>query len=121
MRREIQTAPKDGKLVILEDDAAGTFELGRWSTKESAWVGKDGKPIAITPAHWLPLQHDPWLENEEHLPQKEPEHCGQSDHPEIQPILPLAQRAALEYPPARETVVTQKNDHVPVIVPPTAA
>ena len=33
MRREIETAPKDGKLVILEDDAAGTFELGRWSTK----------------------------------------------------------------------------------------
>ena len=58
MRREIETVPKDGKLVILQDDARGTYELARWSTEQSAWVGENGKPIPIAPTHWLPLQRD---------------------------------------------------------------
>ena len=61
MRREIETVPKDGKLVILEDDVRGTYELARWSTEQSAWVGENGKPIAIAPTHWLPLQRDKCL------------------------------------------------------------
>ena len=121
MRREIETAPKDGKLVILEDDAAGSFELGRWSTKENAWVSEDGKPVTITPAHWLPLRRDERLEEdlrlkEEHLPQKETERCGSSD-PRIQPIISTSARAALEWLAQRDAFAPRKDVTLPEIEP----
>jgi len=42
MRRPIKTVPRDGKVVILEDDASGTFELARWSAEARAWVRENG-------------------------------------------------------------------------------
>ena len=56
MRREIETAPRDGNVVVLEDDTRGTYELAHWSTEQMAWVGEDDKLIPINPTHWLPLQ-----------------------------------------------------------------
>src|SRR6266404_8854642 len=49
MRRLLETVPKDGKVVILEDDASGIYELAHWSIEERAWVGENGKPSTITP------------------------------------------------------------------------
>ena len=128
MRREIDTVPKDGKSVILEDDARGTYELARWSTEQSAWVGEDGKPIPITPTHWLPLQRGECLlpEGDECLPQREAESCDPPD-PRIRHILPLSSgRAALEWPPAQEDDFAHRRDAraavtFPVIEPRTAA
>ena len=128
MRREIDTVPKDGKIVILEDAARGTYELARWSTEQSAWVGEDGKPIPITPTHWLPLQRDECLlpEGDEHLLQREAESCDPPD-PRIRHILPLSSgRAALEWPPAQEDAFAHRRDAraavtFPVIEPRTAA
>src|SRR6476469_5559555 len=112
MRREIDTVPKDGKSVILEDDARGTYELARWSTEQSAWVGEDGKPIPITPTHWLPLQRGECLlpEGDECLPQRESESCDPPD-PQIRHIPPLSSgRAALEWPPAQEDAFAHRRD-----------
>ena len=51
MRREIETVPKDGKLVILADDTSGIYEIARWSAERSAWVGEHDTPLPITPTH----------------------------------------------------------------------
>ncbi len=53
MRRAIDTAPKDGTLVILEDDVSGSFELARWSAEARAWVKENGELSKITPMYWL--------------------------------------------------------------------
>jgi hypothetical protein len=103
MRREIETAPRDGKLVILEDDARGTYELARWSTQQSAWVGENGKPIAILPTHWLPLQRDKRLlpGGDEYL-QKDAELCSPPHRP-IRRILSLSpDPALLEWAPPQD-------------------
>ena len=136
MRREIDTVPKDGKSVILEDDARGTYELARWSTEQSSWVGEDGKPIPIMPTHWLPLQRDECLlleggechlpEGDEYLPQRVAESCDPPD-PRIRHILPLASgQAALEWPPAQQEAFAHRRDAraavtFPVIEPRPAA
>jgi hypothetical protein len=56
MRRPIETVPKDGKPVILEDDTNGTYELAQWSAQEGAWVGENGKPCKMIPTHWHTVQ-----------------------------------------------------------------
>ena len=33
MRQGIETAPKDGTIVILEDDASGTYDVAHWSAE----------------------------------------------------------------------------------------
>ena len=56
MRRPIETVPKDGTTLILEDDTKGTYELARWSAQEGAWVAKDGTPYNGTPTYWHAMQ-----------------------------------------------------------------
>src|SRR4051812_47365721 len=58
MRRGIETVPRDGKIVILEDDASGTYELARWSAEARAWVGENGELSKITPAYWHATRRD---------------------------------------------------------------
>src|SRR5258708_39398421 len=63
MRDTIETAPKDGEVVILEDDASGTYDIARWSPEAGGWVvGENAEPIKITPSHWYPLQGDNHLQ-----------------------------------------------------------
>jgi hypothetical protein len=52
MRQPIETVPRDGQAVILEDDANGTYELAQWSAQERGWVGENGKPCNITASYW---------------------------------------------------------------------
>jgi len=61
MRQGIETVPKDGKVVILEDDASGTFELARWSAEARAWVRENGELSKITPTHWHTTRRDEHL------------------------------------------------------------
>jgi hypothetical protein len=80
MRRAIDTAPKDGKRVILED-VSGSFELARWSAERRAWVKENGELSKITPMYWLRMLRDDLpqegddlpQEGDELIPQKEPE------------------------------------------------
>jgi hypothetical protein len=53
LRNPIETAPKDGTTVVLEDHISGTYELAHWSTEEGAWVGASGNPCQISPTYWL--------------------------------------------------------------------
>src|ERR1700752_4363516 len=58
MRHTIQTAPKDGNAIILEDDASGTYDVAHWSPEAGEGVGKNGEPSKITPTHWHPMSRD---------------------------------------------------------------
>jgi hypothetical protein len=75
MRRGIETVPKDGKPVILEDDASATYELAQWSAQERAWIGENGKPIKIIPTHWHAMRRDADVVQEQ---------CGSSGPPTSQ-------------------------------------
>jgi len=73
MRRAIDSAPKDGKFVILEDDASGSFELAQWSAEARAWVRENGELSKITPTYWHTTQRDHYLPQEGDELQKETE------------------------------------------------
>jgi hypothetical protein len=61
MRRTIETAPRDGNVIILEDDGRGTYDVAHWSPEAGEWVGKNGEPSKITPSHWYPMPRDKYL------------------------------------------------------------
>lgn len=52
---EIGSAPKNGEFIILQDAAAGSWEVGRWSAESHGWVGLDGSAAPIVPTHWQPV------------------------------------------------------------------
>jgi hypothetical protein len=52
MRRAIATAPRDGKAILLEDDASGEYAVARWSAEANDWIGEGGEPIQIAATHW---------------------------------------------------------------------
>jgi hypothetical protein len=62
MRRMIETAPRDGEFVILEEDARGSHDVARWSSEAGGWVGENGEPIKIMPTHWYPTQGENHLQ-----------------------------------------------------------
>lgn len=53
MRYPIETAPRNGSIVVLEDDASGTRAVAYWSPA-GEWIGEFGEPSEITPSHWRP-------------------------------------------------------------------
>lgn len=57
MRRLIDTAPRSGEDIWLED-ATGAAELGHWSPGAGQWVWRDGSPINPAPTHWHPATED---------------------------------------------------------------
>src|SRR5258706_591150 len=79
MHRAIETVPKDGKVVILEDDR-GTYELARWSAEARTWVKENGEPSKIMPKYWHATRRDEYLlqEGDEFLMQKESGSSGPS-------------------------------------------
>jgi hypothetical protein len=62
MRRTIETAPRDGNAIVLEDDASGTYDVAHWSAETGEWVGENGEPNKIKPTHWYSLQGDNFLQ-----------------------------------------------------------
>ena len=61
MRHAIETAPKDGTIVILEDGASATLDVAHWSPEAGKWVDKNGEPSKIQPTHWYPLPCDKYV------------------------------------------------------------
>ena len=43
MRHPIEKSPRDGTVIILEDDASGTDDVARWSTETGKRVGENGE------------------------------------------------------------------------------
>jgi hypothetical protein len=60
MRRAIETVPRDGQVVILEDDG-GAYELAHWSAEARAWVRENGELSKITPTYWHATRRDEYL------------------------------------------------------------
>ena len=68
MRHTIETAPRDGKFVILEEDAGGRYGIAHWSPEAGGWLGENGEPIKVTPAYWYPIQGENYLQQGLDLP-----------------------------------------------------
>jgi hypothetical protein len=56
MRQTMETVPRDGTVVILENDALGSFELAHWSVDDDAWLSEEGKLCSLVPTFWHALQ-----------------------------------------------------------------
>jgi hypothetical protein len=52
----IATAPRDGRFLILKEDASGKFSIARWAPEAGEWVRENDQPIKITPAYWYPIR-----------------------------------------------------------------
>ena len=52
----IETAPRDGRFLILKEDASGKFNIARWAPEAGGWVRENDQHIKITPAYWYPIQ-----------------------------------------------------------------
>ena len=65
MRQAIETAPRDSTIVILEDDASGTYDVAHWSAEAGRWVGENGEPREITPTHWHQRPRDQYFPQED--------------------------------------------------------
>ena len=57
MRKAIDTAPKNGDFVFLEDAARGTVVFARWSAETARWLDEDGTPSQLNATHWHSLQN----------------------------------------------------------------
>ena len=57
MRKTIDTAPRNGEFVILEDAARGAFAFVRWSHDAAQWLDEKGTPCHLTATHWHSLQN----------------------------------------------------------------
>src|SRR6188472_4698915 len=51
----IETAPRDGRFLILKEDASGKFNIARWASEAGGWVRENDQPIKIKPAYWYPV------------------------------------------------------------------
>src|ERR1700676_1331260 len=58
MRHPIETVPRNGKVVVLEDEKTATVDVARWSTETHAWLGENGEFRNITPTHWHALRRE---------------------------------------------------------------
>ena len=72
MRQAIETAPRDGTMVTLEDDGSGTYVVAHWSAEAGRWVGENGEPSEITPTHWYQRHGDYryFLQEDERQPRR---------------------------------------------------
>ena len=57
MRKTIDTAPRNGDFVFLEDAARGTVAFARWSAEAAQWLDEDGTPSQLNATHWHSLQN----------------------------------------------------------------
>ncbi|WP_029585903.1 hypothetical protein [Bradyrhizobium sp. URHD0069] len=83
MRHAIETAPRGGKVVILEHDASETYDVAHGSAETGEWVGENGDPSKIAPTHWHPMPSDKYLLQEDE---------GSSNASQVGPSSPRARR-----------------------------
>ena len=57
MRKAIDTAPRNGDFVILEDAARGALAFVRWSAEAAQWLDEKGTPSQLNATHWHSLQN----------------------------------------------------------------
>ena len=64
MRQPIETAPRDGKEIWVEDDQSA-YDVAHWSSATKEWVWKNGRPIRISPTHWSPIAEPQYQEDKQ--------------------------------------------------------
>ena len=57
----IETAPRDGGFLILEESASGKNDIARWTSEAGGWIRENGEPIKITPSYWYPIKGENYL------------------------------------------------------------
>ena len=57
----IETAPRDGGFLILEEGASGKNDIARWTSEAGGWIRENGEPIKITPSYWYPIKGENYL------------------------------------------------------------
>lgn len=58
MRQPIETVPKDGTGLILQDELTGRCEIVRWSPFQNGWISPDGRSCEIAATCWYPFKAD---------------------------------------------------------------
>jgi hypothetical protein len=58
MRHPIETAPRNRKVVVLEDEKTATVDVASWSAEPHAWLGENGELCKIAPTHWHALRRE---------------------------------------------------------------
>ena len=48
---KIESAPRNGDFVILQDSLTGSWEVGRWVEESKNWVQIDGSPLRLFATH----------------------------------------------------------------------
>ena len=59
----IETAPRDGGFLILEEDTSAKNDIARWASEAGGWVRENGEPIKITPSYWYPIKGENYLQH----------------------------------------------------------
>src|SRR5260370_10581610 len=68
MRQQMETAARDGNLVILGDHASGTYDVAHWLPEAGQWIGENGEPSKITPSRRYPMPGENYLQQGDGLP-----------------------------------------------------
>ena len=115
MRRAIETAPRDGKVVLLEDDATGAFELARWSAEALAWVKENGELCKIKPTYWHATRRDenPLPEGDANLLDGEAGSGSASESPERPSLLSFLSRVKPPSPVVAPDVIAPRPAATP--------
>jgi hypothetical protein len=102
----IETAPRDGGFLILEEDTSGKNDIARWASEAGGWVRENGEPIKITPSYWYPIQGENYLQQGLDISISPPP--GERAAPEQQFASDIITSRSDAAPP--ETVATAKID-----------
>ena len=109
MRHTIETAPRNGNVVILEDDASGTYDVAHWSPEAGERIGENGEPSKITPSHWYPLPMDNHLQQELYV-SSSPFQAGPSaSKARRYSFFPFSLRGDAPQPPTASEVVAPRS------------
>ena len=93
----IETAPRDGGFLIVEEDTSAKNDIARWASEAGGWVRENGEPIKITPSYWYPIKG-------ENYPQR---------GLEISISVPPRERAAPQQQFASSDITTSPSDAAP--------
>jgi len=59
----IETAPKDGTVILVYDETIGVFSANWWEIK-NAWFAESATVMSKKATHWMPLPELPKQEKE---------------------------------------------------------
>ena len=104
--QQIETAPRNGGFLILEEDTSGKNDIARWASEAGGWVRENGEPIKITPSYWYPIKGENYLQHGLDISISPPP--GERTAPEQRFVSDIITSRSDAAPP--ETVATAKID-----------